>query len=443
MIVGGGASGTLLAAQLLRQAREPIDVTLVEPGRVGRGLAYGTPHPAHLLNVPSGRMSALPEEPDHFVRWLESSGLPASPDGFAPRHAYGTYLHATLVESAAAAGGGVRLERSREEATAVEALDGRTAVALRSGRRLDADRVGLALGNLQGPGPLPAIQREVRYVADPWDPGALDVIAPEDAVLIIGTGLTMVDVVILLAERSHVAPILAVSRHGLVPQAHATAPSAVQSIRPPTRAPSLRGWLRVLRAQIETTHGDWRVVVDALRPLTPEAWARLGEPDRGRFLRHLRPYWDVHRHRMAHSVGTRLAELMGNDRLAVEAARVAAARPLGSGFEVVLRPRGSAAARTHRFAWIVNATGPECDPERAHSPLLRQLLRDGLGRADGFHLGLDTSAEGALVDADGRPSSTLYTLGPLRRGRLWETTAIPEIRVQARELAARWLTTAP
>jgi uncharacterized NAD(P)/FAD-binding protein YdhS len=439
VIVGGGASGTLVAAQLLRQARRPIEVVLAEPGRIGRGVAYGTPHDEHRLNVPSGRMSALPDEPDHFVRWLQTVREPKDPGGFASRRVYGAYLQSLLTDAAAAAAAGVRFHRVREDVVAVGPHPGGALVVLRSGRTLEADRVAVAVGNLTGPGPLPVLRDHPRYVADPWAVGALEPIPPTDPVLVLGTGLTMVDVALVLSARSHAAPIHAVSRHGLLPLSHAAAVPAVPTFRPPAHAPRLLGWVKWARGQ-SGSHRDWRAVIDVLRPVTQEAWDRLGDADRRRFLRHLRPYWDVHRHRMPPPVGEAVADLLRTDRLEVQAARVAEVRPQPSGFEVDLDPRGGRPSPTTlRVGWIVNATGPETDVNRAQSPLLRQLLRDGLARPDDLRLGLDATPAGALLDSDGRPSSALFTLGPLRRGQLWETTAVPEIRTQAQALATNWL----
>jgi uncharacterized NAD(P)/FAD-binding protein YdhS len=441
VVVGGGASGTLLAAQILRQAKGPVEVVLAEPGRIGRGMAYGTPHHEHLLNVPSGRMSALPEDPDHFVRWLQGAGQPADPGGFAPRRAYGAYLESLVVNAAASAAGGVRFHRIRDDAVAIGRHASGALVVMRSGRALEAARVAIAVGNLAGHGPLPPLHCHARYVGDPWAVGALDGIPPADPVLVLGTGLTMVDIALTLSARSHAAPIHAVSRHGLLPRSHAPGAAAPPIPRLPAPAPSLREWVRWMRGLGEAGPREcWRPAIDALRPVTQEAWARLGEPDRRRFLRHLRPYWDVHRHRTPPSVADSVAGLLQTGRLEVQAARVAEVRAHTAGFEVQLAPRGGRRPHTTlRPGWIVNATGPEADVGRARSPLLRQMLSDGLARPDDLRLGLDATPAGALLDDGGRPSSFLFALGPLLRGKLWETTAVPEIRRQAQALATGWL----
>ena len=436
LIVGGGASGTLLATQLLRQTRTPIELLLADPEQVGRGVAYGTPYLEHRLNVTAGRMSALPDDADHFVRWLGARGEAAEPTRYVPRATYGEYLRATLVEAVAAAGPGIRFRWLWDEVTAVRVYEDGARVELRAGGTVSADRVALALGEGPGKGPHPELATEPRYLPNPWARGAVESIGPSEKVLVLGTGLTMVDVALALRQRGHTGGILAISRHGLLPRVH----GASRPVAFPARdGQTLRAWVRYLRRRVAERPEDWRSVVDGLRPITAAVWTRLSRADRARFLRHLRAIWDVHRHRMAPGIGEAVAEMQTRGLLGATAARLVDAGPRGDGFDVVLRPRGGEGERRLRVGWIVNATGSEVDPGRSDSPLLRQLLRDGLVRVDELGLGLDATAEGAVVGAWREPSSILFTLGPLLRGRLWETTAIPEIRIQAQRLAARWL----
>ncbi len=447
-IVGGGASGVLLASQLLRQSPSPLDILIVEPGRLARGLAYGTPRSEHLLNVPSARMSALPDDPDHFVRWLEATRRDASPLGFVDRPSYGVYLEGVLAESLRLARPGVRLRRIVDRAAGIVEDGRQAAVRLAQGGTLAAAAVALAVGHQAGDGPVPSLRGQRGYVEDPWAPGALAAVRPDDPVLVIGTGLTMVDIVLELAARGHRAPLRAISRHGLVSRAHRLAslqemPPAPPSPRGPA-LPGLRSWVRWLRARSSGAEAsDWRNSVDALRPITGVLWRGLGAAERARFVRHVRPYWDAHRHRMAPSAAAAIDGLAGAGRLEVVAARVtgAHARPDGA-IELQLRRRdGGPIALAARF--VVNAAGPETDVARSRSPLLRQMIAEGLVRPDPLRLGLDAAPDGALVGASGRPSRVLYTLGPTLRGALWESIAIPEIREQARALAALWIESLP
>jgi uncharacterized NAD(P)/FAD-binding protein YdhS len=480
-IVGGGASGTLLAVNLLRSARAPFRVVVVERGgHLGRGLAYSTRSARHLLNVPAARMGAFPDDPEHFLRWLRRTWPDTGPGDFVPRHRYGLYLESLLREAAARASAGVHLETVADEVVSVQEEGGRVRLTLAAGGWLEARAAVLAVGNAMPADPrVPdgGLYASGRYHRSPWAAGALRDVGPRDSVLLIGTGLTMVDTVLSLEERGHQGVIHALSRHGLLPHVHrdwaparATtyaspgirdvlralrhevlrereeAPGADGHPRPiPVR---IRAVLRIMRQEVRraTEAGaDWRTVVDALRPATVPLWHRLTPAERRRFLRHLRTHWEVHRHRMAPGIGDTVARLRREGRLRLHAARVRGFRLEEAGVEVRLRRRGHAGEEVLHVQHVVNCTGPEGAITRGH-PLLQPLVAAGRVCPDVLGMGLATDAHGALVDASGQASGRLYTLGPPRRGELWETTAVPEIRAQARDLAEhllRRLGTAP
>ncbi|PTL82040.1 FAD/NAD(P)-binding protein [Vitiosangium sp. GDMCC 1.1324] len=444
LIVGGGASGTLLAAQLLRNAPGPLRVALLErTGRVGPGLAYSTESESHLLNVPAGRMSAFPDEPEHFLRWIRRIEPDTQPGDFVQRRRYGQYLEAVLREAREAAAPGVDLELLTGEASSLSQVGDAVRVVLATGPMLEARTVVLAVGNAL-PADLPVedggLYRSSRYIRSPWAEGALQRVQPHHSVLLVGTGLTMVDTVLSLAERNHEGRIHAISRHGLLPHVHrpgVVAGPAV-SLSEPLR---VRSVLRALRREARSMRegADWRGVVDALRPMTASVWRGLPEPERRRFLRHLRSFWDVHRHRMAPGVYDVLQQLRIAGVLRIHAARVRSFQVTEEGWVIArVRARGFEREATFRVQHVINCTGPDASIGRGH-PLLRGLLESGLVRSDALGLGLATDAEGALLDAEGQPSGVLFTLGPLRRGDLWESTAIPEIRAQALGLARRLL----
>ncbi len=473
-IVGGGASGTLLAVNLLKNARAPFRVVLVErSGPPGRGLAYSTTSARHLLNVPAARMGAFPDDPEHFLRWLRRTRPDTAPGDFVPRQQYGLYLESLLRELAAGAPPGVQLDTLRAEVLSVEEEAGHVRLSLSHGGNLESRLAVLALGNA-----LPADLRvpdgglyaSERYHRSPWAARALQGVGPRDTVLLIGTGLTMVDTVLSLEEGGHQGVIHAVSRHGLLPHVH-----RLGSLNCPTTyaSPGIRDVLRALRQEVlreceapvgvdgglhpipiriravlrimrdevkrATDAGaDWRTVVDALRPATVPLWHRLTVGERRRFLRHLRSHWEVHRHRMAPSIGDTVARLRQEGRLFLHAARVRGFQLEDAGVEVRLRPRGHAEGEVLHVQHVVNCTGPEGAITRGH-PLLKHMVEAGRVCPDMLGMGLATDAHGALLDLGGHASARLYTLGPPRRGELWETTAVPEIRGQARTLAEHLL----
>jgi uncharacterized NAD(P)/FAD-binding protein YdhS len=419
-VIGGGASGALVVLQLLRCTDD--EVLLIEPGTPGAGVAYGAARPWHLLNSRAGAMSADPENPRHFVTWLRGRGIEADTDAFVSRRHFGRYLYASLDAAACADPGRVRLFDTRVARLRPDA-DGHE-LQLEDGRALRAERTVLTVGGPAGRHPAgvgAAARAHAAYVGDPWASRALDGIAPSAPVLLLGTGLTAVDVAVSLARGGHAGPISAVSRRGLLPRAHTATPAGASAPFP--YEARLRPLVRQLR--VAAARGDWRLVVDGLRPHLDAIWAGLDDGERDRFLRHLARHWEVHRHRMAPGVAAEVQGLCDGGTLTVAAARVARVEPAGAGLEVTFADGAS-----QRFGAVVNCTGPGGLPESA-SPLLTTLLADGLVRPGPHGLGLDADPAGRLRDARGGAHPALWTVGPLRRGRLWETTAVPEIRAQA------------
>ncbi|WP_374470057.1 FAD/NAD(P)-binding protein [Phenylobacterium sp.] len=427
-VIGGGFSGLLTAIHLLRQDPEVV-VRLVERApRFGRGRAYQTSHPDHLLNVRASNMSAFPDQPGHFRAWLEREGEGGA-DGFVSRGRYGDYLQSLLREEVSDPSRAGRFLLEADEAVALEPAGGRIRVALAVGRSFDADAAVLALGLLPPappPGATPEVLAHPAYVADPWrlDPAA----APDGDILLIGSGLTMVDVALSLAGEGR--RLTALSRHGLISHSHA----------PTTGAPAPEGALstprvalRTLRAQAEKV--GWREAVDGIRPLTAEIWRSWPLGQRRRFLRHARPWWDVHRHRMAPVIAARLSGLVVSAELEVQAGRLDAVACEGEGFVVRYRPRGERQPVVRTFSAIVNCTGPRGDPEAATAGLLADLRRRGALRRDPLGLGLDVDERLRVIGADGRPTPGLFAVGPLTRAAVWEALAVPDLRNQTAEVA--------
>lgn len=444
-IVGGGFTGTMLATHLLRAGDPDLRVTLFEPrGRPGAGEAYRTRCPSHLLNVRAGAMSAFPDVPDDFVRWLDARPDTAGigPDGFAPRALYGDYVRDRFEAAVAGAAPGSLTLRP---ATVVdlEPVGAALHLHLSDGTDEVADAVALCLGNAP-PGPVPGIAAGTTarpgWIADPWADGAFDGVDRDDPVLVVGTGLSMVDAVLALDDRGHRGPVLALSRRGLLPHGHADRPL------PPVPAPDglaatpgAAALLRRVRSAVREAAArgeDWRRVVDGLRPVTQALWQGADPAERARFLRHLRPVWDVHRHRIAPAAAGRIAGLRASGRLRIAAGRILSLAPgMPGGFELVWRPRGASTPVSGAPRAVVNATGPAL--ALAAHPLFAALARRGLVRADPLGLGIETAAGAAVVGADGRPSDRIVAPGPPDRARAWETTAVPEIRRQVAEVAAR------
>ena len=422
VVVGGGFSGTMAAAQLVRQG---LGVVLVEGGgRAGLGTAYSTREAVHLLNVPAAKMSAWPDRPSDFVE----AGHDAA--AFVPRREFGAYLRAILDQAVA---DGLVLVAAK----AVSAVrDGDWQVTLADGSSISARALVLAQGN-QPPGTMRAGEGvdPALFVNNPWGPearAAIDrVTASGGDVLILGTGLTMVDMVLSLAAAGHQGRIMALSRRGQVPRAHAPhdpAPVDFDDV-PQGNVLALWRWLRARGGAV-----GWRGAVDALRPHAQALWRGLSDAEQERFLRHARPYWDVHRHRIAPQVADQLRGMIGEGQLEVVAGRIGAVREFDGGLSVEIARRGrpSPALKTNggadTFAAVFNCTGPLGAMARTRDPLLRQMIDDRLVRIDRLGMGL-------AVDQASRAGPRVWALGPLTKGEFWEIVAVPDIRGQAAEVA--------
>lgn len=438
-IIGGGFTGTMLAVQLLRKTRESVSVVLIERGPLpGRGVAYGTQFEGHLLNVRARNMSAYPDVPDHFVRWAERNySSSVKPDDFLPRTVYGQYISTQLREALRSTAG--RFRCIQDEAVGLSRIANVTEIRLASGATIIADKVALTLGNfppadLALPG---KTSSSVRFVSNPWSAKPAAGVHRDKAVLLIGSGLTSVDTAIGLRARGFEGTIHILSRHGLLPQSHRAAPPpppfwSADSPR------TVRGLLRQMRQEIKAAESrglNWRQVVDSLRPVTQKIWQSLPPVEQRRFLRHLRTYWDVHRHRVAERIADQLTLQHRSGEIQIHAGRITEYREDAAGVDIAYRERKTGNTVKLRVDRVFNCTGPEGDYRRVVSPLLRELIEKKLARPDELSLGLDVSDDGALLNASGIPSDFLFAAGPLRKGKLWESVAVPELRVQSAELA--------
>lgn len=452
-VVGDGFSGVATALHLMRLMEPGGRVALLGRGpRPGRGLAYATACDEHLLNVPAGRLGWNPADEGDFARWMAAQGLPWGPGDFAPRRVMGDYLEALWSEGVVAA-----------RARGIEVLEGLPGVrALRragtgwqlwldDGRQAPAAQVVLATGHQPPRGPALGPGGDWRapgFHADPWDraPGTPLSVAPQDEVVLVGSGLTAVDLVLELRAQGHRGRIHLVSRRGLLPQPHRTREALPHPGLQPVAALgadlNLRQILRAVRrwmAAARLEGRDWRDVMASLRPVTPRLWQQLSLRERRQFLRHLQPWWDTHRHRMAPAVWQRLqAERATGDlqlhagRLAgVASDRTAAGRPA---WQLTLRPRGGDAAtplQTLRADAVFNCTGPSGTLAGTRDVLLLSLRDEGLLTEDVLGLGAQVDPSHHPLDGQGRPVAGLYVVGPLLKGRDWESIAIPELRQQA------------
>ncbi|WEK57627.1 MAG: FAD/NAD(P)-binding protein [Candidatus Brevundimonas phytovorans] len=421
VIVGGGFSGAMLAARLAERGQASV---LIERGDAfGPGVAYATQNDAHRLNVRAGRMSATTDQPNDFIDWLRAHHPDqADPNGFAPRRLYGLYVRDRLATVEAAYPGLIR-----RVSGAVIAVEKQSAV-LSTGERIEGRAVVVATGN-PAPRTTPASEGG-RIIANPWAPDALTPIQPDDNVLILGAGLTMVDVLLSLSAQGWRGRATAVSRRGLLPRAHGPEHDAPVDLPPEALSGPLSA--RLFAARRLARAPGWRRVMEGYRPITLDLWRAATDAERARFLRHLRPWWDVHRHRIAPEIAAELDRMLAEGRLTVCAGRVGAVESSAEAATLRLTTRDG--AQTLSASWLIDCTGPGHDATTV--PLTADLIAEGRARLAASGLGLDLDDDGRVRHADGAADPALYVLGPPARAAFWETIAVPDIRQRIEALAA-------
>ncbi len=453
-IIGAGFSGTLLALHLMQRCPPCTRVLLIERNsQFGRGAAYATSNPSHLLNVPAGRMSAYQNRPGDFIDWLhrlppeELESVP-TPGSFVPRHFFGRYIR-HLLNQEMKLDRGNELELVRGVALGMETSARGITISLDRDRQVEADLAVLAVGNFPPEAPPvadPSFYDGPLYHADPWAPDTLAELDPEVPVLLIGTGLTMADTVISLLDQGHSGPIVALSRRGLLPQRHGGGPPGDPGDMPPFPAElnALSRQLRLCSRRSMEAGGTWQAIIDQLRPFTADVWQTMSLTDRQRFLRHLRPWWDTHRHRLSGEVATRIATARSSGQLSVKAGRIRAYHPEGADrVAVEFRRRFDGEMERVTAARVINCAGPSADYARIGDVFVRSLLERGIVRPDALKLGLDVTAGCALRDQNGHIARRLFAVGPVTKGTFWEMTAVPDIRQQCEFLAGHIATQIP
>jgi len=444
VIVGGGFSGALFGLKLHR-ACPGWRIVIAERNKgLGRGVAYGACGPDHVLNVPVSRMEVglTPT----FADWLQhrrasiaealvESGLDLAA-AFVPRRLFGDYVE-ERVNEALDSKSPVGLTSVRGEV--VRLLSDERGVLLTDGRRIRADIVVLAMGNLppRPPGgPDDWLYDSGFFVPDPWALDAFSDVDPDEPLLLVGSGLTTVDVALRLTQRGHRGAMLAISRRGLIPRTHAAGGAWPEFLHDKIPA-SARALTKIMRQQIDLAAARgiaWQRVFDAARPAVPTIWNEWSASSRRQFLRHLRPRWDVHRHRMPPRVSDAFAKLQSTGALQVLPGRIAGYRSAGRLVEVTLRVRGGD-TRLFKAGHIINCTGPGGDFAKIAIPLIAELRDRGLAIPDALGVGVETR-DCAVIDGYGDASSWLFALGPLTRPAWWEITAVPEINLQIDRLVA-------
>jgi uncharacterized NAD(P)/FAD-binding protein YdhS len=440
VVVGAGFAAIATVCNLIELLPPSARVAVVgdDPG-FGRGTAYRSELYLHRLNVPAGRMSLFPDRPDAFVTWLKERKRPLRDGDFASRQDYGLYVRDTLAALLRDKRPRCRVDFIRAKATGcVERYSATLGFLLDNGDEIVGRHVVLCLGVGNAPLPvdlsvLPAEARE-KTIDNPWRLSWLRRVEANDSVCILGSGLTMIDQVLALFAQGFRGRIDVLSRRGLVPHGHARASKPPADFDPADLPETISGMLRQLRRESRRA-GDWRSVMDTLRPKTQALWQRLPVAERARFLRHALPWWNVHRHRVAPDVNDRFRQMVESGQVAIHAGYLHDISLANGQLALHYRKRGARDEVELRCDWLVNCTGVE-RAGIAHSPLLQQMMRQGLIKADPLRLGIAVGSNSVVMN-DNPGAASLYAVGALTAGQFWEITAVPDIRAQARAVAQR------
>lgn len=447
-VIGGGFSGVIVAIHLLQKATYPLNIYLIEPrNKLGEGVAYSTASDYHLLNVPAGKMSGFADQHDHFLQWLNIHypDRQITADTFVPRKFYGEYLRSILQDAEQKARDGVLLHRVLDEAIAINKTNNDLIITLKSGEQLSINQSVLALGNFPPQNPSidnPSFYQSSRYVPWAWSEPQLPLISTHEPLLLIGSGLTAIDIIATLKSQNHQGKIHVVSRRGLFPQPHEKVEPFPPFLIPESAPNTTRELVHKIREEIDKAAQkgyNWRAVIDSLRVETQSIWNHLSPPEQSRFLRHVQPYWEVVRHRIAPNIHQQIQELFNNQQLILYAGRILEYSENYDGVDVIIRQRHNQELLNLRVSLVINCTNSVGDYQKLSSPLLVSLFKSGLIRSDPLNLGLDVTKTGALINQKGEISQHLYTLGTTCKGCRWETTAVREIREQAENLATELL----
>lgn len=453
LIIGGGLSGTMLAVQLLRLPGQRR-IAIIEPrAELGRGEAYSAVELGHTLNGNAARMSVDPDNPDDLTQWLSAhiagGGWPESAEQdvpvselFPPRGLFGVYVQQRLAEARAVGG----LQGSTVEHICAEAVDlqidsASAQLTLSDGQTLRGSLAVLATGMFPA-ARTPQTQSSGLNAAalDPWDVAAMRELDPQSTVLIIGSGLTMVDAVVSLEQAGHRGPIEVFSRHGLLPHVRRQPPAWVDFLAADHSIRTPRQLVRELRRHCRDALAqgiDWQAPLDTVRAHIARLWSQATDLQRRQFVRHVRPWWESHHHRSPPLSAELIERLHKEGRLRIHAASFKGIEPgAGDAVTIRIRPRGETETSTVSGAALINSSGIEYDWRRVARPLPQQLLARGLVQPGPLALGIE-AVDGAVVDADGQVSARLFAMGPPLRGMWWESTAVTDVAAQAKALAGR------
>ena len=451
-IIGGGFCGNMLAVHLLSNAKAPVHIVLINSGYpLSKGVAYSSYSHKHVLNVAAKSMSAFPDKPAHFIDWIKKHenyrviDQTALPDLFLPRNIYGYYLKDIFDTAIRKKPEHTSISFVHDEAIDIEEKDGKAHVYFSVSPGVVADKVVLAIGNHVPDNPTlkdPSFYSSKNYFGNPWLHEAVNNIDPDREVFILGNGLTMADIVLGLKEKNHRGKIYSLSPNGFQILPHRDFEpykGLIEELKPPYDLVKVVSLFRSHVKKLRDMGLAGEAAVDSLRPLTQKVWLSWNLQEKQRFMFHIRHMWGVARHRLPMEVHKVIQQLILDDKLEIIAGRLQSMNETESGIRITFKRRRDQMIHEVSVARVINCTGPLSDIHKLERPLIKNLVSRRLIHADEMKLGIDATLDGSVLNMDGSPSSHLFTIGSPLRGLLWESTAVPELREQAKNLAGKLL----
>jgi uncharacterized NAD(P)/FAD-binding protein YdhS len=440
-IIGGGFSGAMLAVNMLKEKR-PVHIRIVEKdSRIGYGLAFSAVKDYHLLNVPAHVMGAFPNDTKHFLKWLKHKNIDTTPFCHVPRKYYGAYINELFTEELKTCTSEQKIEIICDEAVNVSIKGTKAEIRLKSDDTFLTDKVVLALGHFP-PGHPRSMDRSFiesdRYFRDPWSAPINNEFKSSDKILLIGSGLTMIDTVLTLHNNGFNGKIFSYSNHGYIPSVNKQSdfyPSIYHEIKEHN---TILDIFKIVRKHIKIAEEKgigWRAVLDSFRYQNQEIWLSLPLEEKKKFLKHLSRIWNIARHRIPGDYDQVLNKLVKSGQLEIKAVKILSMIKSENCIKVNYFDKKVKEEKTESFDYVLNCTGPQSNYERVECPLVINLLKQGYIKCDLFGMGLNALPNGTLIDKQGAPSGFLYSIGPPLKGILGESTAVPELRQQAHDLA--------
>jgi uncharacterized NAD(P)/FAD-binding protein YdhS len=440
-IIGGGFSGAMLVVNMLKE-NKPVHIRIIEKDkRVGYGLAFSAIKDYHLLNVPAHVMGAFPDDTKHFVHWLKSKNIETPPFCHVPRKLYGEYINELFEEQLKTCKQNQKVEIITDEAENIFLKQGKAEVRLKSGTSFLTGKVVLAIGHFPPGHPRSKDRTFIeskRYFQDPWSVPLDKEFRSSDKILVIGSGLTMIDTVLSLYYNGFKGKIFSFSNHGYIPfvnQPSVVYPSIYKEIMEHDNILDIFKTVRKHMRLAEEKGIGWRAVLDSFRYQNQEIWLSLPFEEKKKFLKHLSRLWNIARHRIPFDYDKIINQLIKSGQLVIRAVKILSIVKGDNCIDVHYKLKKSEKEITDKFDYLLNCTGPQSNYEHVESPLVINLLKQGYIKCDIFKMGLNALPNGTLIDKEGVPSSILFTMGPPLKGILGESTAISELRKQAQDLA--------